>query len=140
MNKFDRHDPFVQLILRSVVVTVALIFFVRYAVEVVVPGLGRPLFVPFGMALFCGALAFLTERARRRYAPAVLEFLVAMVLFPLLAWVLLFLFHIPYQTREADFIALIPQAIAGPSFFQFIRRRFENGKPEYSIEAGDSSR
>ena len=127
MEKLDVRDPFVQLIIKSVAVTMALIFIVRYAVELVVPGLGRPLFVPFGMALFCGTLSFLVESARKHYALAILETLVAMVLFPLLAWVLLMVFHIPYQTREADFVALIPQALAGVSFFQFIHSRFESG-------------
>ena len=127
MEKLDLREPFVQLIIKSIGVTVVLIFFVRYAVELVVPGLGRPLFVPFGVALFCGTLGFLTESARKQYAFAILEALVAIMLFPLLAWVLLVLFHIPYQTREADFVALIPQALAGISFFHFIRRRFEYG-------------
>lgn len=128
MEKLDRRDPFVRLIIKSIVVTAVLIFFVRYVVELAVPGLGRPLFVPFGAALFCGTLGFLAESARKQYALAILEILVATLLFPLLAWLLLMSFHIPYQTREADFIALIPQAIVGISFYHFIRRRFERGR------------
>ena len=140
MPPLELHDPFVQLILQSTAVTVALIFFVRYAVEIVVPGLGRPLFVPLSVALFCGTLCFLAEKARNRYAPAILEFLAAMALFPLLAWSLLILFHIPFQTKEADFIALIPQGIAAPSFFEFIRRRFGSGeKPGISEKVCEST-
>jgi hypothetical protein len=140
MEKLDLRDPFVQLILKSVAVTVTLVFFVRYAVEAAVPGLGRPLFVPFCMALFCGTLGFLAEVARKRRAPAILEFLAAVAMFPSLAWVLLYLFHVPYQTREADLIALIPQAIAGPSFYHFIRRRFERAaQPTFSPKVGGST-
>ena len=126
MEKIDLRNPFARLILQSIAVTVLLIFFVRYAVEHAVPGLGRPLFVPFSMALFCGTLGFLVEWARKHYAIAILEILAAMALFPLLAWMLLILFHIPYQTREADFIALVPQALVGFGFFEFIRGRFES--------------
>lgn len=139
MKNLNLSDPFRRLMRQSAVVTVASIFSVRYAVESAVPGLGRPLFVPFGMALFCGTLGFLAERARRRNAPAILEFLAAIAMFPLLAWVLLILFHIPYQTRGADFVALIPQAIVGPSFYHFVRKRFESGdSPGISLKIGDS--
>jgi hypothetical protein len=126
MKNLDLHDPFVQLTLRSVAVTVALIFFVQYAVKLVVPELGRPLFLPLGMALFCGTLGFLAESARKHYLLAILSILAAMAMFPMLAWLILVTFHIPYQTREADFIAMIPQAVAGIGFYNFIRKRFES--------------
>jgi hypothetical protein len=125
MERIDLHSPFVQLILLSTAVTIALIFPVHFALEHVVPGLGRPLFVPTAVALLLGTLGFLVEKTLKHYALAILELLVAIVLFPLLAWILLVLFHVPYQTREADFIALIPQTFIGPSYFEFIRKRFE---------------
>jgi hypothetical protein len=135
MYKLDLHDPFVRFTLHSIAVTVALIFIVQFAVDIVVPGLGRPLFVPFGAAIFCGTLALLAERVRRRYARAILEPIAAIALFPGMAWVLLILLHVPYRTREADFIALIPQAFLLPSFFQFVRSRFES-RPQPGITPG----
>jgi hypothetical protein len=125
MNRLDQRDPFVQLIFVSIAVTVAGVFAAAFALEMAVPELRRALFVPLGAAFFCGTLAFLVERARKHYALAILAFLAAIVLFPGLAWALLLVLNIPYQTRTADFIALLPQAIVGPSFFFVFRRRFE---------------
>ncbi|MBZ5647109.1 MAG: hypothetical protein LAN37_07805 [Acidobacteriia bacterium] len=125
MNRLNQGDPFIQLIFRSIAVAAAFVFVAACTLEIVAPELRRPLFVPFGVAFFCGTLAFLVERARKHYVLAVLGFLAAVALFPGLAWILLVLFHVAYQATAADFITLIPQAVVGPSFFFLVRKRFE---------------
>ena len=126
MNRLDQRDPFVQLIFMSIAVAVTCAFAAAIALEMIAPGLRRPLFVPFGVAFFCGTLGFLIERAHKHYLLGVLAFLAALALFPGSAWGLLVLLNIPYQARAADFVALLPQAVAGPSFFFLLRKRFES--------------
>jgi hypothetical protein len=48
----------------------------------------------------------------------------SVVLFPFAALTLLSWFRIPCQSREADFVALIPQGLFAPSVFHLIRKRF----------------
>jgi tellurite resistance protein TehA-like permease len=125
VEELDLHDPFTRSVIQSVMVTVALIFPMEYGIERAFSGLGRPLFLPIAASLFCGVLGFLIETKQKHYIFALLAMISSVILFPLLAWILLISLHIPYQTREADFVALLPQGFLGIALFNFIRKRYE---------------
>lgn len=127
LYKFDERDPYIQLIFRSVLVTVGSIFPAQLVLTSQFPELGRPLFVPLAMAIVSGTLALLGEVKQKRHISALFGFLLAFALFPGMAYVILKLLQVPFQTRTADFVALIPQAIAGPEFWRIYWKRFHAG-------------
>jgi hypothetical protein len=124
----DERDPFMQLIFRSVAASVGLFFVVACVLDSLVPELVRPLIVPFAVASFCGTLAFQVELKQKRYAFALLGVLSAVAMFPGMAWLLVRLLKVPFESGAAVFIALMPQAILAPDFFLFVRKRFKAGK------------
>ena len=128
MYKLDERDPFVQLIFRSVASMVGLVFVVACVLDFVVPELGRPLFVPSAVAIFCGTLAFQVELKQKRYAFALLGMLGAVAMFPGMAWLLIKLLKVPFESGAAAFIALMPQALLAPDFFLLVRKRFQTGR------------
>ncbi len=127
MYRLNEQDPFVQMIFRSVVVTAVCVFIAAYAMDITVPQVRRPLFVPLGAALLCGSLAFQVEIAQKQYVLAILEFLAALALFLGLGWASLAILHVSYQARAADVISLLPVVIAGERFFFFVRMRYKRG-------------
>lgn len=124
MHKLGERDPFVGIILRSVVATFVLVFLVGFALEYFVPELRHALFVPSGAAIACGSLAFQVELKRKCYAFALLEILIAVAIFPVLGWFLIKSFEVPYESGVAIFIAWVPVVLFVPEFFLFVRKRF----------------
>jgi hypothetical protein len=135
MNRFDWRDPFIQLVVRSAASTIALVFVADYGVALLDPVLRRALFVPLGTSFFLGTLAYLAETSRKHFVQAVIISAALVALFPGAAWGLLVSLHIPYQSKEADFVALIPQALFAPGIFQWVRKRFEREDPKGEPEA-----
>jgi hypothetical protein len=123
-TKFDEHDPFTQLMFKSVVASLVCLFIVASLIWWLRPTLASPLFAPIAMALFIGTLGFQVEIRRKHYLLAPLWFAMSAVLFPLSGLLLLILFRVPYETTPAKFIPLLPQALIAPALFEIARRRF----------------
>ena len=121
----DERAPFVQLIFKSVAVSLVLEFCISVAITFIKPELTAPLFVPMAAALFLGVLGFQVELARKQYGIALFSFALALVLFPLVGWALLALARIPYESTAAKFVPLIPQALVAPAFFKVEQRRYD---------------
>lgn len=128
-SHFDERDAFVQLIFKSVAVTVALTFVVAALIDFARTDLAKSLFVPIGCALFLGTLALQVEFGRRFYVLGILWLFLALLLLPGTGWILLMVGHIPYDSTEAKFIPLLPQAVLAPTFFEIIRKRWYKAHP-----------
>ena len=122
MKRLDERNPFVQLVFWSLLVGVIGFFISGVLLEIFSPEMRTPLTVPFFIAFYMGTLAFLAEAAKRHYGLAVIGFLIALVLFPGSAWLLIKLLKL--RGEAATFAPLLPAFIA-LGFFSLVHRRFE---------------
>ncbi len=118
-------DPFLRVVLRAVVLGLLLTLVACAVLDRTRPEMLDALWGPISAGFVLGSFALLSEIKGRRYPQAVLGFLASLLIFPGGGYLILRLSGVPFSSKPAQFVAMVPLAAVAPEFMWLVRRRFK---------------